>query len=369
MFKQRATQIIGILGAALLLLGGCASVASSGPERVDLNSMSLQKIEEKARAEGRIDSVGMPDDWANWGDTWSDIKNIYGLDHSDIDMSSAEELAMFEAEKGNATKDIGDVGQSFGPLAKEQGLSLAYKTSYWDDIPSWAKDNEGHWIISYLGTMSIITNTTLVPNAPKSFSDILEGDYMVSIGDVAKATQAQNTVLSAALAYGGSESDIMPGIEYFRKLAEQGRLDMGDPSIPRLEKGEIAVAFLWDYNALGYRDVIVSNNPNLVFEINIPSEAAIQSGYTTIINAYSKRPYAAALTREYILSDQGQINLAKGYAKPIRSSVVLPPEIAASMIDNSQYVNAQMLKDREAWEATVSGLGSLWQNEVLAYQQ
>ena len=34
-----------------------------------------------------------------------------------------------------------------------------------------------------------------------------------------------------------------------------------------------------------------------------------------------KRPYAAALAREYILSDEGQINLAKGYARPIRDDV------------------------------------------------
>ena len=368
MFRRKMIQCITILVTTMLVFGACASQsASSSSAGPDLNSMSLQEIEKKAKEEGRIDSVGMPDDWANWGDTWIDIYELYGLEHTDIDMSSAEELALFEAEKSNATKDIGDVGQSFGPVAKEMGLSRPYKTSYWDDIPAFAKDDEGHWIIAYLGTMSIITNTALVPNPPKSFDDILKGDYTVSIGDVAKATQAQNSVLSAALAYGGDETNIMPGLDYFRKIAEQGRLDMGDPSIPRLEKGEVAVAFLWDYNALGYRDVILGNNPNLNFEVYIPQEASISSGYTTVINAYSKRPYAAALTREYIMSDPGQINLAKGYARPIRSSVVLPPDVASKMIDNSQYTNAQTIKDPIAWQETVAGLGDLWQNEVIAY--
>ena len=43
--------------------------------------------------------MGMPDDWANWDDTWQGISDTYGLKHTDVDLSSAEELAMFEAEK------------------------------------------------------------------------------------------------------------------------------------------------------------------------------------------------------------------------------------------------------------------------------
>ncbi len=35
----------------------------------------------------------MPDTWANWKDTWADLKNLYGIEHSDTDMSSAQEIA------------------------------------------------------------------------------------------------------------------------------------------------------------------------------------------------------------------------------------------------------------------------------------
>lgn len=78
------------------------------------------------------------------------------------------------------------------------------------------------------------------------------------------------------------------------------------------------------FNALGYREQFVENNPDADFTVFIPSEASIQTGYATIINKYSKHPCAAALAREYILSDEGQINLAKGYATPIREDVELP---------------------------------------------
>jgi len=136
--------------------------------------------------------------------------------------------------------------------------------------------------------------------------------------------------------------------------------------LARLEKGEIAVALLWDYNALGYRDQIKKNNATATFEVNVPSDGAIQSGYCTVINAYTKHPYSAALAREYILSDAGQINLARGYAKPIRSNVVLPDDVKAKMIPDDQYKNARMIKDQAAWGKTTKDIGTKWQEEVMA---
>lgn len=367
MVKRKTISLILAASIGAAALAGCAPADEAAAEApLDLNSMSLEQIIEKAQEEGEVNSVGMPDTWANWGDTWKGLADEYGIAHTDVDMSSAEELAVFESEKNDATKDIGDVGQSFGPIAEASGLTLPYKTSYWDSIPDWAKDDNGDWIIGYYGTIAIITNKDLVPNPPKSFADLLAGDYKVAVGDVTKASQAQNSVLAAAIANGGSESDVQPGIDYFKQLAEQGRLDMGELSLARLEKGEVAVAFLWDYNALGYREQFITNNPNANFEVNIPQEASIQSGYATVINAYTKRPYAAALTREYILSDQGQINLAKGFAKPIRSDVALPADVASKMIPNDQYANARMIGDRDAWTATVETLPALWQEEVIA---
>ena len=115
---------------------GCAPAAtvtsSTTPE-------TLEALIEAAKKEGKVVSVGMPDDWANWKDTWADLLEIYGLEHSDTDMSSAEEIAKMAAEKDNPTVDIGDVGIAFGPIAVAQGVTQPYKTSYWDEIPDWAK--------------------------------------------------------------------------------------------------------------------------------------------------------------------------------------------------------------------------------------
>ncbi|MCI6380930.1 ABC transporter substrate-binding protein [Faecalicoccus sp. LCP19S3_E3] len=359
----------GSLCAALAcsLLAGCAEEGQT--ETVDLNAMSFDEIAEKAKEDGEVNSVGMPDTWANWGETWTEIEEKYGIKHTDTDMSSAEEIALFANEANDATKEIGDVGQSFGPVAEEQGVTLPYKTSYWDSVPDWAKDDDGDWIIGYYGTITFITNKNLVEEAPMSWQDVLEGDYTLTIGDVSVATQAQSGLLSAAIAFGGDESNIQPGLDFFKTLAEEGRLDMGDTSVARLEKGEIEVAVLWDYNSLGYRSQIMENNPDANFEVSVPSDGAIQSGYCTIINKYTKRPYAAAVAREFILSDEGQINLAKGYARPIRDDVELPEDVKASLLPDDQYTNARFIEDQEAWDKAVADLSSSWQEEVVAYAQ
>ena len=352
---------------ACSLLAGCAEEGQT--ETVDLNAMSFDEIAEKAKEDGEVNSVGMPDTWSNWGETWTEIEEKYGIKHTDTDMSSAEEIALFANEASDATKEIGDVGQSFGPVAEEQGVTLPYKTSYWDSVPDWAKDDDGDWIIGYYGTITFITNKNLVEDAPTSWQDVLEGDYTLTIGDVSVATQAQSGLLSAAIAFGGDESNIQPGLDFFKTLAEEGRLDMGDTSVARLEKGEIEVAVLWDYNSLGYRSQIMENNPDANFEVSVPSDGAIQSGYCTIINKYTKRPYAAAVAREYILSDEGQINLAKGYARPIRDDVELPEDVKASLLPDDQYTNARFIEDQEAWDKAVADLSSSWQEEVVAYAQ
>lgn len=98
----------------------------------------------------------------------------------------------------------------------------------------------------------------------------------------------------------------------------------------------------------------------------IPSDGSVISGYTTVINKYAKHPNAAKLTREYIFSDAGQINLAQGHARPIRAEhLKLPADVQAKLLPNEQYGAAQPIKNAEAWEATSKKLPQMWQEQVI----
>jgi putative spermidine/putrescine transport system substrate-binding protein len=340
------------------LMGSAIALATSAMAA----DADLQALEAAARKEGAVNSVGMPDSWANWKDTWVDLGKLYGLKHSDTDMSSAQEIAKFAAEKDNATADIGDVGAAFGPIAVQQGVTQAYKPSTWDQVPTWAKDTDGHWLLAYTGSIAFIVNKQLVKDIPHSWADLKTGKYKVAAGDVSTAAQAVNGVLAAALAMGGNESNIQPALDFYADLAKQGRLSLANPTIQTLEKGEVEVGVVWDFNGLSYRDQIDPSR----FEVLIPSDGSVISGYSTIINKWAKNPNAAKLAREYILSDAGQINLAKGNARPIRAEhLSLPAEVQAKLLPQEQYAKVQPIKDAAAWEATSKALPRLWQENVI----
>lgn len=360
-------SLVSLVSVAVLGLAACGNEESSTEEvAVNLNELSVEEIETKAQEEGRVDSVGMPDDWANWEETWNDLNEEYGLEHTDTDMSSAEELAVFENEKENASADIGDVGIAFGPEAVERDLLLPYKTSYYDEIPDWAKDpeGEGYWMLSYTGTMAFVVDTEATGGqVPTTWQEIADGDYSLSIGDVSSANQAQFGLLGAAVAFGGNEADLQPGLDFFGQLAEEGRLNVQGSDTATLEAGEHQVVPMWDFNALTTQGELDSER----FQVVIPQDGAPMTGYTTILNAYSQRPHAAALAREYILSDEGQNNLARGHARPIRD-VELDEDAQAALLPDSEYENASVyqIEDIDAWNEVLPELGTLWQDSVIS---
>ena len=154
--KKRVRLLSVILASAMAvsMLAGCGGgeekkndapmpeVEVDPDAKVELNGeeMSLADLVSKAQEEGDIQSVGMPDDWANWKGSWEGINTTYGLTHGDVDMTSAEELSQFAAEKDDPTKDVGDIGLSMTPEAIKQDVIGSFKASTWDQFPDWAKD-------------------------------------------------------------------------------------------------------------------------------------------------------------------------------------------------------------------------------------
>jgi putative spermidine/putrescine transport system substrate-binding protein len=366
--NKKRMSLIAMLLLVVVVLAACSSgtknndtVASpsGSAQATTSDNPTMAELVPLAQKEGKLSRVGMPDSWANWKDTWDTLKTKYNIEHTDTDMSSSEELAKFETEKNNPP-DIGDVGIAFGPIAEQKGLTLKYKTEYWDEIPDWAKDDDGDWMVGYTGSISFLCNNTLVDSCPKSWADIANGKFKVSVGDVTKESQAQHAVLAAALAFGGNEGNLKPGLDFFAKLAEQGRIAKTDVKLPTIQKGEGEVILLWDFNALGYRDQIDATK----FDVHIPSEGSVISGYASVINKNAKNPNAAKLARDYIFSDEGQINLAKGYARPIRTSVTLPAEVSSKLINKDEYANVKPISDFTVWQNTIKELPQLWLEQV-----
>ena len=324
----------------------------------------LADLEKAARQEGKLYTLTMPDPWANWRQTWADLKRLYGIKHQDTDMTSGQAIAKMRAEKRHATADMSDAGYEFAPVAKSQNITQPYKPSTWNEIPDWAKDSEGHWMLSYTGTIAFIINKQLVKDSPRSWKDLLKGKYKVSSGEVGSSSQATNAVLAATYAMGGSEANLEPGIRFFAELAKQKRLSLANPVIANIEKGEVEVGLLWDFNALSYRAIIDPDR----FDVLIPHDGSVIGGYSTLINKYAKHPNAAKVAREYMLSDSGQLNFAMGYARPIRD-ILLPAEAKERLLPQEQYENVRPVQDPLAWRRSSRELPMLWQEDVLIYMQ
>lgn len=319
-----------------------------------------------AKAEGKIVSYGMPDDWANLGEIWKTFCAKYGLTHEDTDMGSMEELNKFAAEKDKPVADVGDIGISFGPVGVKMGVLASFKHSYWDEIPNWAKDSDGYWCTEYFGTIVFLVRKDLVKNIPKSFADLLRPEYkmMVSMGDPRGAARGQYTVLAAAFANGGDEKNIMPGIEFFAKLKKIGNLKPVEPSPGNIQRGEAPIALIWDFQALDYK-----KNLGVPLEVIVPKDGSAIGAYAAIINKYAPHPYAARLFNEYLFSREAQIMYAKSGATPIRAyvgKVLIPKEISSNLPPRSAYKAVKPIQDWKAWEETSKKLPELWEDYVLS---
>ena len=99
------------------------------------------------------------------------FKAKYGLTVNELnpDAGSGDEIEAIKANKGNKgpqAPDVIDVGLSFGPSAKADGLLQPYKVATWDTIPDSAKDADGYWYGDYYGVLAFEVNNDIVKKPP-----------------------------------------------------------------------------------------------------------------------------------------------------------------------------------------------------------
>jgi len=311
----------------------------------------LEAIIERAKAEGELSVIALPDDWANYKEMKASFLQKYPfikLNDLNPDASSADEIEAIKANRGNSgpqNPDVIDVAFKFGEEAKREGLLQAYKVATWDTIPAALKDPEGFWFADYYGVMAFEVNADVVKTLPEDWSDLLKPEYRGQValaGDPRKSGQAINAVWAAALANGGSLEDPGPGLEYFKKMNAAGNLLPVIAKPATIAKGETPIALRWDYNALANRDA-TGGNPEIA--VILPKTGLLAGVYVQAINAFAPRPYAARLWMEHLYSDEGQLIWLRGYSRPVRfddlnKRNVIPADLKAKLPDPAIYEKA-----------------------------
>jgi putative spermidine/putrescine transport system substrate-binding protein len=275
-----------------------------------------------AKAEGHVNLITLPRDWADYGQIMDTFRAKYGISYTDAipDGSSAQEIQAIKSLKGQSrAPDAVDVSATFANLGKQEGLFIPYKVATWETIPASLKDPQGYWTGDYWGVQSFLSVNSIVKEAPKDWDDLkspkLKG--MVAIdNDPRSAGDAFGAVMAAALGNGGSLNNIEPGINFFATLKKLGNWNPTDSLPANIAKGATPISIRWDYLNLSTRDELAKTGQGVT--VNIPKSGIYGGPYFQAISKYAPNPSAAKLWLEYLYSDAGQLMFLKGYTHPAR---------------------------------------------------
>ncbi|QAB18878.1 extracellular solute-binding protein [Leucobacter muris] len=328
--NSRALLRSAALVTTALLLGGTLAACSSNGDGDDTASGSVvdastatsaadlggfDALVEAAQAEGELNVIALPEDWANYGAIIAGFEEEYGItvNSASPDASSAEEIQAAENLKGQDTApDVFDLGAA---VALENTDKFApYKVETWDDIPDENKHPEGLWVNNYSGVMSIGYDSDKLPE-PTSLDDLLSDDYRGAValnGDPTQAGAAFAAVGWIAALNGGGVDDFGPGIDFVGQLRGAGNFLTLDPTPATIASGETPAVFDWSFNNVA----AAADKPS--WKTTVIPGAAYVSFYNEAINADAPHPAAARLWQEWIFSDEAQALFLEGNAVPVR---------------------------------------------------
>jgi putative spermidine/putrescine transport system substrate-binding protein len=343
-----------VFASLLAACGGAAATEAPATGGGGLSGPVIDPLAAACKEEGMVTIIATPASWANYGEIFKLFEATSGVKINSLDENagSAAELEAVDANKDNKgpqAPDILDVGYAYGQVGIDGGYYQPYKVSTWDKIPDTilglsTKDPEGRWTAGYFGVMVIETNTAVVQNPPKNWSDLLKPEYKGQValsGPPTTSNQAQQSIYAAALANGGSLDDAQAGLDFFKQMNDAGNFVPVVAKPGTIAQGATPITLAWDYLAFGDRDTF-AGNPEI--EITYPSPT-IASMYVQAISAYAPHPNCAKLWMEILHSDEGQLAWMKGYAHPVHQADmeargVIPADLKAKLPSSSAYESA-----------------------------
>lgn len=377
-FTYQLLALFVIAATVLAACGGGGGGGASAPSDFDWSSAAsvadgggMDALVAAATAEGMLTTIALPHDWCNYGGVIEAFKAKYpGIEVNELnpDAGSADEIEAIKANKDNTgtqAPDVIDVGFAWGESSKAEGLITPYKVAAWDTIPDDAKDAEGYWYGDYYGVLAFLVNTTVQPDVPQDWADLLDPKYKGQIalsGDPRASNQAIQSVFAAALANGGTLDNAQPGLDYFAQLNAAGNLIPLIANNGLVASGEIPIRVTWDYNALAAVDTFEGNPKATVV---IPATGRFAGVYVQAISVYAPQPAAARLWMEFLYSDEGQLLWMEGYCHPIRESDmrargVIPqamldklPDVSGAVFPSLAQLTAASDLIKTNWDSTV----------------
>ena len=219
---------------------------------------NLSAIVAAAKKEGRLNVIALPPDWANYGEIISTFTKKYGIPitSDNPNGSSSEENQAIVSLKGDPrAPDVVDVNPTFAVAGTVSGLYGRYYVRNYKTVPRAMKDTRGFWTGDYYGSVTIGYNANVVKTPPKSFADLLKPIYKNQValnGSPLTSGSAIAGVFAAALANGGSLSNVGPGVDWFAKARAAGNYIPVETTPQTVASGQTPILIDWDYNNFAY---------------------------------------------------------------------------------------------------------------------
>lgn len=328
MTLRRLGAAVALTTAAALTLAGCATAAASPGSSTDPSGTdpstatsvadfgTFADLEAAAKAEGALNVIALPRDWANYGEIIDLFTSRYpeiAVQEQSPDVSSAEEIQAAKTNQGlDTAPDVFDLGLTVA--LQNTDVFAPYKVQTWDDIPDALKEPTGLFVGDYGGYMSVGYDSSRFPE-PAEITDLLGSDYKGSVainGDPTQAGAAFAAVGLATVQNGGTLDDFQPGIDFFADLQKAGNLLKVDVTTGTISSGETPVVFDWDYLNATH----ASTNPD--WKVKVFDGTGYAGYYNQAINKDAPHPAAARLWQEFLYSDEVQNLWLKGGARPAR---------------------------------------------------
>ena len=327
---RKLSATIAVATALALSLSACSTTpapAAGGVDAATATSLTafgdLAGLETAAKAEGALNVIALPRDWANYGallDLFAQKYPEITLTEASPDGSSAEEIQAADNLKGQDTApDVFDLGLA---VALSSTDSFApYQVATWSDIPDALKEESGLYVGDYGGYMAVGYDPDAVP-APKQLSDLLGAEYKgkVSInGDPTQAGSAFAALGLASVQNGGSADDFQAGVDFFSELNAAGNFLKVDPTPATIASGETPVVFDWDYLNVGYGKTLKGQRN---WKVVVFPGTGYAGYYNQAISKDAPHPAAARLWQEFLYSDEAQNLWLAGGARPARAEAM-----------------------------------------------
>jgi putative spermidine/putrescine transport system substrate-binding protein len=334
--RKRSGAIVAMAAIALLAAacsggGGASSAAKTATNAAGAGGMDA--LVAAAKAEGKLNVIALPPEWANYKGVIAAFKTKYGLtvDEQQPDANSQQEIDAANSNKGtDKAPDVFDLGVSVA-LANT-ALFAPYQVAAWGDIPANLKEPSGLWVSDYAGFMSVGCDAKKVA-PPATVKDMLKPEYkgMIALnGNPKTAAAGLNGVVMAALANGGSADDIKPGVDFFNQLNEAGNLLPVDPTPTTIASGQTPCVIDWEYNNAALTAELATKD--IDWQLTIPSDSApVAAYYLQAINKDAPHPAAARLWEEFLYTPEAQNEWLKGFARP----VLLDKMVADGTVDQA----------------------------------